>query len=63
MTLPAIPVEFIVQLRTHCGMRSYAVHGRPEHKCGICGEDIPPSDEPWELYRPDVTPIRGGVIT
>lgn len=60
--LPAIPAEFIIQLRPHCGMRAYAVAGRV-HLCGVCNQEVPASDEPWELYRPDVTPKVGEVIT
>jgi hypothetical protein len=59
--LPAIKAEFLIQLRPHCGMRAYAVAGRV-HCCGICGEEVSASDEPWEFFRPDVTPKRGGVI-
>lgn len=60
--LPRLPVEFIIQPRPHCDTRAYAVAGRI-HCCGICGQEVPASDEPWELYKPDVTPKRGGVIT
>lgn len=59
--LPAIPVEYLIQLRPHCGMRAYAIAGKL-HRCGICDQEVPASDEPWEIYRPDVTPTRGGVI-
>lgn len=59
--LPAIPAEFVIQLRPHCGMRAYAVAGRI-HRCGICGQEVPASDNEWEIYRPDVTPKRGEVI-
>jgi hypothetical protein len=60
--LPRLPVEFIVQLRPHCGMRAYAVAGRI-HVCGVCDQEVPVSDNEWELYKPDVTPLRGEVIT
>lgn len=55
--LPAIPVEFLIQLRHHCGMRSYAVAGLL-HYCGVCGIEMYDSGEPWEIFRPDVTPKR-----
>jgi hypothetical protein len=58
MTLPAIPAEFLIQLRVCCGFRSYAVAGKPRHECGICGWHVPDSGEPWEIYAPDVTPRR-----
>ena len=60
--LPAIKAEFLIQLRPHCGMRAYAVAGRI-HRCGVCDQEIPASDEPWEVWRPDVTPKRGEVIS
>lgn len=60
--LPAIKAEFLIQLRPHCGMRAYAVAGRI-HRCGICEQEVFASAEPWELYKPDVTPKRGEVIT
>lgn len=55
--LPAIPVEFLIQKRVHCGMTSYAVAGRI-HRCGMCGTEQGDSGEPWELHQPDVTPRR-----
>lgn len=59
--LPAIPVEYLIQFRPHCGFRAYAVAGRV-HVCGVCGHEVNDSGEPWTIYRPDVTPKRGGVI-
>ena len=59
--LPAIPVEMLIQLRPHCGMRAYAVAGYL-HRCGVCGERVGPGEHPWEIWRPDVTPKRGGVV-
>ena len=56
--LPAIKVEFLIQLRRCCGYRAYAVFGRGIPVCGICGHNIPESDQPWEKYYPDVTPRR-----
>lgn len=57
--LPALPrAEFLIQLRHHCGLRMYAVAGKPRTQCGVCGQHVPESSEPWEIHAPDTTPKR-----
>lgn len=57
--LPAVRVEYLIQPRMHCGLRSYAVAGKNnDHVCGTCGERVLDSGEPWEMFTPDVTPKR-----